>query len=92
MLIRNLINWVIIVRKVLKKSYLKNFALRKHMLVHFLLCSYDMEYEGLEYSNGNIYDFMEKICIVLQIYFVNSENFEDFLGNVFCQMVIKNTQ
>ena len=68
---------------------MKNFFI---ITTHFLLYNYNLEYdEGLEYSGGNINNFMCKIWIVLQIKFVNFVNFEDFLRNVFCQMVSKNT-
>ena len=54
MFIRNL--------KDFEKSYLKNFALRKHTLANLLLYSYHLEYdEGLEYGGGNIYNFMDRI-------------------------------
>ena len=40
---------------------MKNFALRKHMFVHFLLYTFNLEYkDGLEYC-GVIFN-MDNIC------------------------------
>ena len=42
-----------------EKSYLKNFVLRKHMFIHSLFCSYNLEYgESLECSSDNIHNFL----------------------------------